>query len=68
MLIVDRLEGDFAVCETDDGFINIPLCDISDKVKSGDILVKNGEKYAVDKAAAAARRKELFLKQNKLFK
>jgi hypothetical protein len=38
MLIIDRFEGDFAVVETDTGFINIPRAEIPVAAKEGDVL------------------------------
>ena len=38
MLIIDRFEGNFAVIETSDGMVNIPISDIPPNSKEGDIL------------------------------
>ena len=38
MLIIDRFEGDFAVIETENGFINIPRKDVPSNANEGDVL------------------------------
>jgi len=69
-LIIDRIEGDYAVCENDDKtFIDIPLSDLPDGVKEGDILVidENGG-YTIDARAKEERLTEIRKKMNRLWK
>ncbi len=68
MISIDRIESQFAVCEIDGVFENIPLEIINGAAAEGDILIKNGERYDIDKAATAARRKKLAKLQEELFK
>ena len=47
-LIIDRVEGDFAVCETEDmSVINIPTAEIPFDVKEGNVLIFQNGKYIV---------------------
>lgn len=46
--IIDRIEGEFAVCEKEDmTFVNIPLSEIGQNVKEGQTLIKGGDGYTV---------------------
>ena len=38
MTVVDRIEGGFAVCETDNGQRLLPLADLPGGVREGDVL------------------------------
>ena len=62
MLIIDRFEGDFAVIETSDGMVSIPVPDIPKDCKEGDVLV-----LAVDSSAAKKRKKRVDGLMNDLF-
>ena len=45
---VDRTEGDFAVCENENGgFENIPLSDFDFTPRDGDRVEKQGEKFVL---------------------
>jgi hypothetical protein len=35
---IDRIEGEYAVCELEENMVDIPLIDIPFEVQSGDIL------------------------------
>jgi len=63
LLIVERFEGDFAVVETDDGFVNIPRVDIPAGAREGDVLT-----LGLDKAGTEARKERIDGMMNKLFK
>ena len=67
MLCVDRIEGGYAVCYEDRIKTDIPLSDIMGIVREGDILVKSGGRYSIDKEAAENRKKEIIRKQNSLW-
>ncbi len=63
--VIDRIEGDLAVCETEDcTIVNIPLSEIGVAVKEGQTLIKNDEGYRTEETDSAEV-KDLF---NKLFK
>lgn len=70
-LIIDRIEGDMAVCE-DSGnhHLNIPIADIAGSVKEGDLLRRNpdGSGYVVDPEETERRRRKLFRRQSNLFR
>ena len=60
VVIVDRLEEKFAVCEKEDlSIMNIPTEKLPEDVNEGDILVIDGENIFVDKEATNIRREEL---------
>ena len=63
VLIIDRFEGDFAVVETSNGMINIPMADIPDNAKEGDVLT-----IRLDETAAAGRKQKIDKMMNDLFK
>lgn len=66
MLIVDRIEGEYAVCETANGIKNILLALLPEGVRGGDVLVQTENGYRIDReqtekrrAAAAAKLRRL---------
>lgn len=62
---VDRIEGEYAVCEDENGeMVNIPLSHIKGKVSDGVTLTDEGECYIARKNNSTSNR-ELF---NKIFK
>jgi hypothetical protein len=68
-LTVDRFEGGIAVCESDDGNINIAVADLPEGVAEGDILVYNEDigSYYIDKEATEKRKKQMLDRLNRLF-
>ena len=68
-LIIDRIEGDVAVVETEDGsFTDVPLARIAGKAREGAVLAKAPLGYTVDEEATAARRAAMQEKANRLFR
>jgi hypothetical protein len=63
MLIIDRFEGDFAVVETSDGFVNIPRIDMPSNIIEGDVLA-----ISIDKKKSDARKKRINSMMHNLFK
>ena len=58
--IIDRIEGDFAVVESNDGtMVNIPKNKIIGDFKEGDILVQNLEFFKVDSELTKKRKEEI---------
>ncbi len=55
-MIIDRFEGDIAVVEADDGFLEIPRSQLPPEAKEGDVLVRCCGGYAVDKDVTEQRR------------
>ena len=57
--IIDRFEGDFALCEDAEsgGKATLPRAEIPPDAREGDVLVPAGDgMYAIDAAATAKRR------------
>lgn len=68
MLIIDRLEGDIAVIETDeDIFMEIPRKDLPQNAKEGDIIIKVDDEYLVDYESTKKRRQRIIEMQNSLW-
>ena len=63
MLIIDRIEGDFAIVETDNGMINVPKSELPENAKEGDAL-----KFVIDMEATQGRKQRIDKMMNKLFK
>lgn len=67
-LIVDRIEGEFAVCETEEEItVNIHLSDFPFAVKEGSVIYENNGDYELSEAEEEQRRKELFELADSLF-
>lgn len=72
MLVVERIENDLAVCELSGGDnsmtqLVIKLSGLPDGVKSGDVLVKMNDGYAVDREETKKRREKIIRLQNSLW-
>lgn len=68
MLIVDRIEGDIAVCESEnDEFLHIPLAQIESGLQEGDLLLFENGLYRIDQAATQARKAHMQAKLRGLF-
>ena len=63
MLIIDRFEGDYAVVETSDGFINIPKKDLPRNAKEGDFI-----SVSINSNETESRKKHIEGMMNNLFK
>lgn len=60
MVIIDRFEGGFAVCECDDKtIINIEIKKLPNNINEGDVLVINGDKIIVDYEETSKRKREI---------
>ena len=67
-LCIDRFEGDFAICENENGlFENIKKTAIPKTAKEGDILRNNSKDYVVDEDETAKRHAEISCLQDELF-
>ena len=63
-LIIDRFEGDFAVCETEElNFIDIPKAALPSGAKEGDVLT-----ISLDKEETESRKEKIEGLMNSLFK
>ncbi len=67
-IIIDRFEGEYAVCETEEKmFIDIPKTDIPEEAKEGDILSKMDTGYRIEKTETEEKREEIKKRMNNLF-
>ena len=67
-MTVDRIEGDFAVCELENGEIkNIPLENLPFGIKEGNIISKNEKGLFIDVFEEQERIKRIEEKMKKLF-
>lgn len=68
MLIIDRFEGDYAVCEWDGvKMLNLKRALLPPDAVEGDVLLERGGRYEVDAEATRARRERLRGKMDRLF-
>ena len=66
--IIDRLEGDLAVCEKEDGSLeHIPTAQLPKGAREGSVLVLQEGAWALDAQAEQERRARLFAQQEGLF-
>lgn len=68
MLIVDRVEDGLAVVETDDGHVDVPVSEISGRVRDGAVLVQEDGTYLVDEDATRERLDRISEKAKGLFR
>ena len=67
-LIVDRIEGRFAVCESENQqSFNIPLTDLPEDIREGSILKYENGVYLIDKVAEDERRAKMIALRNSIF-
>ncbi len=67
-LSIDRIEGEIAVCQTQDHkIIPILLSKIAGNAKEGDVIEETANGYAVSQAETIRRREAAFLLQESLF-
>lgn len=57
--IVDRIEGDYAVCECMGQMYNIPLSSFDQSVTEGDIINEIDGKYVLDSDARDQRKQDI---------
>lgn len=67
-IIVDRIEGEYAVCEFEDGTIHdILLSDLPSEVNEGCVLRFDGKKYINDCEAYQKRKAKILALQDSIF-
>lgn len=60
MLIIDRFEGNYAVCEKEDrSMMNIPREKIPSDAKEGDVLLIENDQITIDHEATVKRRNQI---------
>lgn len=68
-LIVDRFEGDYAVCEKDGRImVNIEREKLPEDVKEGHVLIVEGDSITIDEDATLERRERIRKLMEKLNK
>jgi Protein of unknown function (DUF3006) len=66
--IIDRFEGDLAVCEAEDGkMVDIEKSRLPKNAEVGDVIVLENGHFRVDKKETDRRRKEIEDLMNELF-
>lgn len=70
-MIIDRIEGIYAVAETDEGTVNISLSQLPGNVKAGDVVIYENGGFVIDaektselRSAASGRLKRLLNRNN----
>ncbi len=66
MYIIERLTGDIAVIETDDGTLNIPRTQLPPAADEGDVLRNMEHGWELDPEATQARRQQLAARRRRL--
>ncbi len=67
-IIIDRIEGDFAVCELEDGSMkDIPLVELPTETKEGSVLVFADGEYNTDTETEQERNAKMLALQNSIF-
>lgn len=68
-LIVDRFEGDYAICEREDGtMVDIEKHRLPEGVKEGHVLIIEGDDIIIDEKATEDRREHIRKLMEKLKK
>ena len=69
MLIIDRFEDDYAVCEKDGAsLVRIARCYLSAGVYEGCVLIEKNGAYSIDSALSRSRKTEAENKVDRLLK
>lgn len=58
MLVIDRIEGDIAVCEAAEGRREIPLAELPAEAREGDCLVLVDGVWQIDREETLRRRQQ----------
>lgn len=59
-VIIDRFEGNYAVCEADDkSMLNIEKSKLPRSAREGDILYVNGDKIRIDVKGTRERKRKI---------
>ncbi len=68
-MTVDRIEGDFAVCECENKeMLQIPLKELPDNIHEGAVILETENGYFLDTEEEEIRKKEIEERFKKLFK
>ena len=68
-IVIDRFEGDYAVCERDDRtMLNIYKNKLPAEAKEGDVLIVDGDAISIDLMETSKRKEQANQLMEKLFK
>ena len=68
-MVIDRFEGDYAVCERDDRtMLNINKNKLPAEAKEGDVLIVDGDAISIDLMETSKRKEQANKLMEKLFK
>ncbi|MFW6016033.1 MAG: DUF3006 domain-containing protein [bacterium] len=59
MIIIDRFEGDYAVCVKNKEIVEILIKKLPKNAKEGDVLVFNDNTYKINKVQTKARKEKI---------
>lgn len=68
MVIVDRIEEAYAVCESGNGPVTLPLAQLPEELREGDVLVCGPEGWRIDRQATDDRRAAMVRKSRRIFR
>lgn len=67
--IIDRFEGEYAVCEDEAGNMHdLPLAKLPKGAKEGDVIVEVDDAYIIDHEETEQRKKKIQSLMDELFK
>lgn len=67
-MVIDRIENGYAVIENEGIMLDIPLSQLPDNIREGDVLTYADGEYIVDSKASEERREEISARLENLFK
>ena len=68
-ITIDRIDGDIAVCERDDGRqLNIGISEFPPNAREGDVFIKNNGSWIRDTEEETARKNRILKLMQKLFR
>lgn len=66
MWILDRIEGEIAVIETDTGRLELPRQQLPPEAREGDVLVQSADRIRTDPEETSRRRERIAEKYRRL--
>lgn len=66
MLIIERITGEIAIIESDDGNFEINKNALPQNAREGDVIIKTNNSYIIDSEETAKRRERIRQLYNKI--
>lgn len=66
MLIIERITGEIAIIESDDGNFEINKNALPQNAREGDVIIKTNNSYIIDNEGTAKRRERIKQLYNKI--